>query len=285
VNSTAGQYDVYFLKSRAYDIVGFRFPVKPVFDGLILAINQAVSDGVFTLPSGVTATDYITTSPSHVCVKVGIRRNDQGWPANDASPLIEPRIAQRNLVVFDTDNLPPMSMPNVIWKYFTVGGPLASILREFWSRDQVIGQNKILLRSNFSRNAGRVHIAVPRQTFERWIGKEGVRGFKIADGERDRKLGVPFVDHVVLTPRETGASFRIPFMDEHCLGMAIGIEFNPKLLEPGSIYRTVLEHRAVLPTFGRGRDKRRYRPQEQSVGGFTLELRHPKRRERPSSKY
>jgi hypothetical protein len=279
ITSTSGLYDQYFLKSRAYDTVGFRFPVKPVFDGLILAINQAVADGVFTLPTGVSATDYITTTPSHVCVKVGIRRSDEGWPANDASPLLEPRIAQRNLVVFDVDNLPATPMPNVIWKYFTVGGPLATLLRSFWTRDSAIGQNTLELRTDFGRSAGRVHLAIPRATFKRWIGKEGVKGFQISEGDRDSKLGVPFRDCVVLTARDTKAAFHLPFMDEHALGMAIGIDVNPKGFEPGQTRKVEIEHRTVLPAFGKGKDKRCYVPREQAVGGFTMEFRQAKKKQ------
>lgn len=279
ITSTAGVYDLYFLNSMKYNLVGFRFPVKPVFDGLILAINQAVADGVFTLPTGVSAADYITTNPSHVCVKVGIRRDDQGWPANDASPLLEPRIAQRNLVRFDVDNLPASPTPNVIWKYFTMGGPLAKILRPLWERDRALGQNTMLLKSDFGRNAGRVHIAIPRATFKRWIGKEGVKGFQLTDADRDKALGVPFVDHVVLTQRDPKAAFRVPFMDEHCLGMAIGVEIEPKAFEPGQVRRIELEHRVVAPVFGAGKDRRCYRPAEVPVGGFTLEFERAKKRD------
>jgi hypothetical protein len=274
ITSTSGVFDLYFLKSMRYAIVGFRFLVKDVFDGLILAINDAVADGVFTLPTGVSATDYITTNPSHVCVKVGIRRDDAGWPANDASPLLEPRIAQRNLMVFDVDNLPPSPMPNIIWKYFTVGGPLSKLLRSFWTRDAAIGQNTLLLRAEAMKKFGRVHLAVPRATFKKWIGgPQGLKGFEILDRDCNKGLGVPFVDHVVLTPKDEKAAFRLPFMDEHALAMAIGVEVDPKRFQPGDVRRIELEHRAVLPVFGSGKEKRCYRPAEQAVGGFTIEVR------------
>lgn len=274
--STAGNNDIYFLKSMRYDTIGFRFPVQPVFQALILAIDAAVADGTFVLPSGVSASDYITTTPSHVCVKVAIRKEGETLPAADASPLTEPRIAQRNLARFDVDNLPVTGDPGgLIWQFFSVGAPLAKVLRPLWSRDKALGQNTLVLRSDLTRNAGRVHLAVPRKVFERYIRKDGVKGFEIIDKDRDRALGVPFVDHVVLSQKDAKAAFRLPFMDDRSLGMAIGYEVKPKSFEPGQVRRVELEQRTVVPVFS----KRCYVPKELPVGGFTVEFAAPKKRD------
>lgn len=278
ITSPAGNYDIFFLNSMKYDTVGFRFPVQSVFQGLILAIDAAVANGTFNLPSGVSATDYITTSPSHVCVKVGIRRDGETFPANDASPLVEPRIAQRNLVRFDVDNLPVTGTTPLVWKYFAVGAPLARMLRGFWSRDKAIGRSTLQFRSDLSPKAGRIHLAIPRSTFYRYIGKEGVKGFEIIDKDRDKTLGVPFVDHVVLTQKSEKAAFQLPFMDDLSLGMAMGVEIEPKAFQPGDVRRIDVEHRTVVPVFGEGKGRRCYTPKEQAVGGFTTEFALPKKK-------
>ncbi len=43
-------YEQYFLKSGQYDVVGFRLNVQTVYDGIIAAVNQAISGG--TLNTG-----------------------------------------------------------------------------------------------------------------------------------------------------------------------------------------------------------------------------------------
>lgn len=281
ITSTAGDNIIYFLKSMKYDVVGFRFPVKPVFDALVLAVEAAVTNGTFMLPSGVSATDYITTSPSHVCVKVAIRKEGETLPAADASPLTEPRIAQKNLARFDVDNLPadPGNPGGLVWQFFTAGAPLARLLREFWVRDSAIGQNTLQLRSDLTKQAGRVHLAVPRKVFERFIRKDGVKGFEITDRDCHRSLGVPFVDHVVLSQKDAKAALRLPYMDELSLGLAMGFEVNPKAFEPGEVRRVELEHRTVVPFFGSGKGRRCYVPKEVPVGGFTLEFASGKKKD------
>jgi hypothetical protein len=67
--------------------------------------------------------------------------------------------------------------------------------------------------------------------------------------------------------------------------MAIGVEINPKAFEPGQARRVELEHRAVLPVFGQGKERRCYRPLEQAVGGFTMEFRQGKKKEWANKKY
>lgn len=280
--AVAGQNDLYFLKTMKYDTIGFRFPTKSVFDALVLAIEDAVADGTFDLPTGVSATDYITTAPSHVCVKVAIRKEGETLPAADASPLTEPRIAQKNLARFDVDNLPadPLNPGGLVWQFFSAGAPLARILREHWTRDGAIGQNTLVLRSELGRKAGRIHIAVPRKTFKRYFRKDAVKGFEVIDKDRDKELGVPFVDHVVLSQTSEKAALRLPFMDDRSLGLAMGYEVNPKAFEPGDVRRVELEHRAVVPVFGtKAATRRCYTPKELPVGGFTVEFANPKKRD------
>jgi hypothetical protein len=273
VSSQSGFNDVYFLPSTKYDIVGFRLTVQTVFDGLVAAINDAVASNLFTLPAGVTADQWLKTPPSHVCLKVAARRDDESWPPFDASPQMERHIAQRNLVVFDVDLAVPSPTPNIKWKYFTVGGPLAALLRTVRRNDADVGVNTLLLRTDFARDAYRVLLAVPRATFARWIGKDGVKGFEIVEQDCHERYRVPFDDHVVLTHTGGENAIRVPCLDDNVLAMAIGVEVDQKRLQPDTANRVTLEHRAVVPRFGGGKKNRCYELEEIVVGGFTLEFR------------
>jgi hypothetical protein len=276
VNSPSGLNDVYFLPSAGYDIVGCRFTVQTVFDGLVAAINDAVANSSFALPTGVTAEQWLKTPPSHVCLKVAVRRDDESWPPYDASPQIERRIAQKNLAVFDVDLAAPSPTPHIKWKFFTVGGPLEALMRLVRSSDRDLGVNTLVLTTDFARQAARVLLAVPRTTFARWIGKEGVKGFEIVERDCREQFRVPFDDHVVLGQTGDEDGIRVPCLDGNVLPMAIGVQIDQAHLKPGTVQRVTLVHRAVVPRFGSGKQNRCYELETATVGGFTLEFRfHP----------
>jgi hypothetical protein len=273
VNAQNGINDLYFLPSAGYDIAGWRFTVQTVFDGLVAAINDAVANGVFTLPAGVTAEQWLKTPPSHVCLKVAARRDDQSWPAYDASPLVERRIAQKNLVVFDVDLAAPSPVPNIKWKFFTVGGPLQALMSQVRPFDRELGLNTLVLRTDLPRQAGRLLLALPRATFARWLGKEGVKGCEILERDCRERFGVPFEDHVVLQQTDDEVGLRIPPLDNNVLPLAIGVQLDQARLEPERAHRVTVVHHAVVPGFGRGKEARCYQPESVIVGGFTLEFR------------
>jgi hypothetical protein len=270
--SNAGTNEVYAIHSAEYDIVGFRLAVGEVYNGLVAAINSAVTDGVFTLPAGVSAEDWLKTPPSHVCLKVAVRRDDESWPPFDASPQVERRIAQKNLMIFDVD-LPAPVMPSLFWKYFTMGGPLAELMRFLQPADREMGINTLVLKTDFPARAARIHLAVPRETYARWIRKGEVRGFKLIEQDCRDTLKVPFHDHVVLS-HEGGeaAALRVPYLGDHALPMAIGLEITDPELKPGE-HQVTVEHHAMVPRFGTGKASRCYTLEEHVVGGFTLLVR------------
>jgi hypothetical protein len=273
VNAQDGINDLYFLPSGGYDIVGWRLTVQTVFDGLVAAINDAVANGAFTLPVGVTADQWLKTPPSHVCLKVAARREDQSWPAYDASPLVERRIAQKNLVVFDVDLAAPSPMPNIKWKYFTVGGPIQAMMNFMRASDRELGLNTLALRTDFAREEGRMLLALPRAIFARWLGKDGVKGCEIVERDCRERFKVPFDDHVVLEQAADEMELRIPPLDGQALPMAIGVQIDQTRLKPDTVHRVTLVHRAVVPHFGKGKEARCYQPETAIVGGFTLEFR------------
>jgi hypothetical protein len=273
ITSQSGVNSVYFLPSAKYDVVGFRLQVQTVFDGLVHAINDAVSAGVFTLPTGMTAEQWLKTPPSHVCLKVAIRRDDQSWPAYDASPQVERRIAQKNLAIFDMDLASPSPAPNIFWRTFTMGGPLGAMLAMLQANDLELGQNVLSFATTFPPKAARILLAVPRATFKRWLGKGGVKGFEIIERDSRERLRVPFDDHVVLAQRGRQDAIRVPFLGDNALPMAIGVEIDNDRLKPGAVHRVTVEQRTRLPYFGSGKQKRCYDVKETVAGGFSLEFR------------
>lgn len=269
-----GIWDQFFMDSGTYDIVGFRLNVEQAFNGCVQAIKDAVTAGKFILPAGVSAEQYVEQDPSHLCVKVAVSRDDQTFPANDASPLVEPRIAQKNLVRFDTDLGTMGGTPNFYWKYFTTGQPLAMMLRGFREVDEELGINTLVVKNGLAEQGARVMIAVPQTTYRKWMRKNAIAGFEIVERDCRDKWRVPFVDHVVLRARGEKNGIRLPFLEDHALAMAIGVEIDPRRLKPGMVEQVVVEHRTTIPVF---REKKRcWDVEDGVVGGFTLEFRFKK---------
>lgn len=270
INLKDGIYDVYSLKPGKYDICGFRFKVQTVFDGLVAAINDAVAHGTFSLPMGVNAQTWLETPPSHCCLKVAVRRDDQMWPAYDASPQTERRIAQKNLVVFDVDLAAPSPNPNINWKYFTVGGPLQALLAHLHPSDPDLGVNELIVHTDVDPQAAKIVLAVPKQTFARWFDQHQVRGYSISYQNQSDKFSVPFLDHVVLTMDQRQNRLLVPFLGEHVLPLAMGVQFDKTRFKDGSVVRVSIEHRSKVPVFNK---RPCYDAAEVVVGGFTVELR------------
>jgi len=268
-SSPQGIYDLYSLKSAKYDIVGFRMPVQLVFDGLVKAINAAVTAGTFSLPMGVNAETWLKTPPSHVCVKVAVRRDDQGWPAYDASPQMERRIAQKNLVVFDVDLAAPSPNPNINWKYFTVGGPLNNLLAHLQPGDRDLGINELALHTDWDEHA-KLLLAVPIHTFDRWFHASKPQGFTVHRQNCSDKFRVPFQDHVILELDNRQNRFTLPYLGEHVLPLAIGIQYDKQRFKAGARARVSLQQQAMLPVWKKGRC---YEVEQVTVGGFTIEHR------------
>lgn len=280
--SLSGIYDAYCLKPGKYDWVGFRFPVQLVFDGLVAAISDAVTAGTFMLPSGVSAEQYLKAPPSHVCLKVAVRRGDQSWPAHDASPLIEARIAQKNLVVFDTDLGVPSPSPLINWKYFTVGGPLAGMLRGMREASRDLGRNTLVVHNEMIELGARVYVAVPRAVWKKYMKKDGVPGFTVIERDRTEELRVPFRDHVILALRSTKQNaIELPFLDDHAFVLALGVEVEKRGLKAGTVGRVSVEHQTILPRFRKG--ELTFGLERVTIGGITLEFRYDRAAKTPPS--
>lgn len=110
VNSTNVIYEVYFLKSRQYEVVGFRLNVQTVFDGLVKAIGESGID-----LGGLTPEQWVHAQGAHLCAKVLVRREDESWPSLGDTPFTNRRLAQKNLAPFAIDLAVVDPDPHIIW--------------------------------------------------------------------------------------------------------------------------------------------------------------------------
>ena len=271
VNSNNQIYNSYVLRSGGYDLVGFRLNVQTVFNGVIAALNQAVTAGTINL-GGMTPHDWVTSQPAHLCAKVIIREQGGVFPNVGDSPQATATVAQKNLAPFDVTISDTDPNPNIVWRVFVTGTP-------FFLRIPGAGGSRLIVDSKLPPGAFRMLIGIPTVTFDRYFrnGPGKLDGFR----ERPRKtlcespLGgraKPFPEAVVL--EHTGGPNAIefpPLPEKHYLGMALGIEYDRTKIQHGPLGDVDLVHRAVMPKLRPG--TRCYDLEEVVVGGFTLQLR------------
>jgi hypothetical protein len=268
--SVAGMYDVYSLKGGKYEIVGFRFNVTDVFNGIVQAIKDAVTAGTFTVPAPFTPETWVETAPSHVCLRVAVGKGG-AWPAYDASPQTERRIAQKNLVVFDAD-LGPTGGPNILHvKTFTMGGPLKELLAHLQPFDEELGTNVLEVVTDADPQTTKIFLAVPTPTFERWFKHNQARGFTLLRENHCGTYKVPFLDHVLLMLDNKENEIHIPYLGAHVLPLALGVQYDKQHQRAGGKAEVSVVHRAKIPVFGKKRCC--YEIETVTIGGFTLETR------------
>ena len=235
----------YYLQILQRDVVGFRFNVDAVYAGL-----KAAMAGFTPAQLGGTLDNWLKVG--HACVQVlvtqGERPNNytpQGAvPTVDSKPTKDRHIAQHNIGQFD---VAVMGAKKAEWQNFIMA-------------QAGKGTNALALAHGLPPEAARLYIAVPTQTFERWIAKGGsYRGFEQVKAPTSK----PFPDAVIL--HQTSAEARLTVADhakEPFLALSIGIEGDPaklKILRPGSgVAVSHAEHDGAV------------------VGGFTMRLRMAK---------
>jgi len=264
VTSISGTYEQYFLNAGRYDVVGFRLNVQDVFNGLVKAIgNSGVDLG------GLTPTDWVHAQGAHLCAKVLIRTASQSWPTLGTTPIMERRIAQRNLAPFAIDLSVTDPDPMIHWANFMVGDVI-----EFLSGaahfDEELGLHRLELHVALAAGM-RVFLAVPVRSFRRWFDKSRLQGLEVVDDATARKLNPPFKEAVVLAVTKTDALIGLPVLGKEFLAMSLGIQYSPKKLKAGRIGAVKLAQTTAAPKFDRQR--RAYSIEQLPVGGFTLEVR------------
>lgn len=266
-------FDQYFLKSGQYDLVGFRLNVQTVYDGIIAAVNQAVSDGTLNL-GGLTADEWVHAQPAHLCTKVVIRQQGGGFPNFGETPINNKALAQKNLAPFDINVQDDHLVPNITWKNFIVGQP-------FFLKLPGAGVNRLSIEAQLPREAFRLYLAITQAAYDRFLRDDrqggGIKGFKQLSRDElcNSKLGDrarPFPYAVVLRWENQGNAIELPaFAEKLYLGMSLGIEYNVKNIRPGDIGEINLVHRCLIPRFVPG--TKCFEIEDTVAGGFTVLVR------------
>jgi len=237
--STYPVYEQYHLGATSYDVIGFRFNVDWVLAGLKTEIaNQGINLG------GLSVEEWL--NDSHPCVKVLINAGEplspytpSQTPNFNSNPQTERHVAQRNLAPFLIP-VPP-GAKKIGWVKFV-------------SPQMGDGPNQLAIEHALSPNTFRIYLAMPTATYARYVARGRHEGFEVVT----EGVQKPFPDAVIL--RQTVRGARLGVLDharEAFLGLAIGIEWEPRRIRPGQRFAALsLVH---------------YRPDGAIGGGFTLQ--------------
>ena len=265
--------ETYFLRSGQYDIIGFRLNVQTVFDGLVAAVDHAANvDHTLNIGSA-SPSDWVKTQPSHLCVKVVVRVQGDQFPAIDAWPSQDARIAQKNLAPFDIAINVNSTTPQIDWTTFVTGQPAALKIKG-------AGKNKLTLVTKLPRELFEIFLAMPGKIHEQFVlrTKAEIKGFRrvnakeiLATAQGNKAL--PFArDAVILQAAGEENSFDLgPMPDGHAAGMALGFRYIPGKLKHGTTGDVTLVHEAMVPRLDLGTSC--YKVESATVGGFTLQVR------------
>lgn len=263
LTSTNGVYDVYFLRSGQYDIVGFRLNVQTVFDGLVAAVTASGMD-----LGGLTPEQWIHAQGAHLCAKVLVRTQNDSWPAVADTPFTNRRIAQKNLVPFPIDLAISDPDPNIYWTNFVVGDVFSFM--QHGGFDERWGRHTLIIDTKLPADALRFYLAVPKRSFARWFQKTSIKGFKAVAERSLRGLKPPFPEHVILEVGGKENSIEIPALGNEFLAMSLGIAYSVKRLKAGMQGPISVIQRTAVPKVDPKREC--YEIEQVTVGGFTLNL-------------
>lgn len=263
-NSTNGIYGVYFLKPGRYDVVGFRLNVQTVFDGLVKAVGDSGMD-----LGGLTAEQWVRAESAHLCAKVLVRTVNESWPTSSDTPFTNRRMAQKNLARFAVDLAVTSPDPNIIWKNF-VAGDVFRFFNSAWRIDDRLGMHRLIIQSKLPPGAIQLYLAIPKRSFERWLGQGSIKGFRQMDDGYRPGPKAPFPENVILQLTEQENWIEIPPLGDEFLAMSLGIEYSVKRLEDGQSGEVSIVQETTIPKIDSG--QRCYELEQVTVGGFTLRM-------------
>lgn len=269
LNSTNGVYEVYFVRSGRYEVVGFRLNVQTAFDGLVAAVAASSMD-----LGGLTPEQWVKAEGAHLCVRVLVREAADSWPTLGSTPFTDRRFGQKNLAPFAIDLAVVDTDPDIIWKNFVVGDVIQRLLG---GGDERWGAHKIDIDGDLADGITALFLAVPRRSFKRWFRQGAFEGFQVV--EDAQALKPPFPEHVILAVPEGRRSFALPALGEEYLGLSLGIQYSGKRLKPGRLGEIQVVQRTTVPKVDR--ERQCYELEQVIVGGFTLRLEAHDSREVP----
>ena len=215
--SAGPDYEQPGLTPSSYAVVGFRFDVDQVFQGLHDAMKLAFPNPQPQL--GVPTVDaWLKANKAHACVKVFIKANELpnmppgDYPGEMVLPTNDRHVAQRNLAAFD---MTEMAMKKIKWQYFIMNQAGA-------------GANGLAIQQAWPKESARFFFALPPQMWARYGAKAVHRGFEVVRDAEPK----PFPDAVILRQIAPGA--RLDLLDhakERFFGMALGVEGDPARLK------------------------------------------------------
>ena len=224
--SILGTYEQLFLDAGAYDVVGFRLDVQTVFDGLVAAIAASGVD-----LGGLTPEQWVHADGAHLCAKVLIRNHSESWPTLGSTPVMDRRIAQKNLAPFAVDLAVVDPDPAIHWRNFMVGDVI-EFLHSMIPFDRELGTHRLHLRADVAKGI-RVLLAVPPRSFARWFDVARLKGAeRLAPGEA-QKCNPPFKEAIVLALTGADAEIKLPALGREFLAMALGIQYRPTRTQAG----------------------------------------------------
>lgn len=262
--STNGNYGVYFIKPGRYDVVGFRLNVQTVFDGLVKAVAASGID-----LGGLTAEEWVRAESAHLCAKVLVRTATESWPTFSDTPFTNRRMAQKNLARFAVDLAVTSPDPNIIWRNF-MAGDVFRFFASAWRIDERLGMHRLIIRSNLPAGVMRLFLAIPKQSFKRWLGQGSIKGFKQVDQGYLPGLKTPFPENVILQLTEGENWIELPPLGEEFLAMSLGIEYSVSQLEAGQTGEISIVQETTVPKIDP--EKPCYEREQVIVGGFTLTM-------------
>jgi hypothetical protein len=257
-------YEVYFLNSGHYDLVGFRFNVQWAFNELVAAIGASGVD-----LGGLTPPQWVHAEGAHLCAKVLIRRHSEAWPTLGSTPIIERRLAQKNLAPFAVDVAITDSDPVIAWRNFMVGDPIEFLI-DASQFDERFGRHTLTLLTELPSRAFRIYLAIPSRSFKRWISTAQLKGFKPIPARDAEKLKPPFPDCAVFLLEGKEGVIEVPVLGREFLAMSLGIQYSVKLLKPDTRGTIAMRHETAIPKIDRSRQY--YELSKIVSGGFTFAL-------------
>jgi len=265
VNSIDGIYEPYFLKAGAYDLVGFRLNVQTVFNGLVAAIAASGVD-----LGGMTPEEWVHDQGAHLCAKVLIRRESQSWPTLGTTPIMDRRIAQKNLAPFAIDVAVTNPDPDITWRNFMVGDPIQFLVGPDEDGDKAAAAHILTFTAKLPEDAFRLYLAIPVPSYRRWVEQGAQKGWKLVPPEEAAKLHPPFQEAVVFMLEGKEGMIELPPLGREFLAMSLGIQYRRKSLKVGEPGEIVVRQETLLPRIDRAR--KTCEIGREIVGGFTFTL-------------
>jgi hypothetical protein len=185
------------------------------------------------------------------------------------TPIMDRRVAQKNLAPFAVDVAVTDPDPDITWRNFMAGDPIQFLLGHGDFGDQA-GRNRLILEARLPDGAFRLFLAIPGRSYKRWIAEDGIKGFKPVGAAEAEKLKPPFKECVVLALEGKEGVLEVPPLGREYLAMSLGVQYRVKMLKPGQEGEIVMRQETYVPHIDRKR--KTYEIKREVVGGFTFTL-------------